>query len=96
MLNELFKCFVHEISICKIPIFLDENDQFFSKCSECINVHQNASKCMQNELCKGFVHESIKELVLITFKGAKIDKIHFPLYGGSPCRLHFKLEITKK
>ena len=33
----------------------------------------------------GFVHEIIKELVLITFKGAKIDEIHFPLYGGSPC-----------
>ena len=49
-------------------------------------MHQNASKCMQNELCKGFVHEIIKELVLITFKGAKIDEIHFPLYGGSPCR----------
>ena len=48
-------------------------------------MHQNASKCMQNELCKGFVHETIKELVLITFKGAKIDEIHFPLYGGSPC-----------
>ena len=62
-----------------------ENVQFFSKCSEYINMHQNASKCMQNELCKGFVHEIIKELVLITFKGAKIDEIHFPLYGGSPC-----------
>ena len=40
---------------------------------------------MQNELCKGFVHEIIKEVVLITFKGAKIDEIHLPLYGGTPC-----------
>ena len=46
---------------------------------------------MQTELCKGFVHESIKELVLITFKGAKIDEIHFPLYGGSPCMVSFDL-----
>ena len=48
-------------------------------------MHHNASKCMQNELCKGFVHEIIKEVVLITFKGAKIDEIHLPLYGGTPC-----------
>ena len=48
-------------------------------------MHQNASKCMHNELCKGFVHKIIKELVFITFKGAKINEIHFPLYGGTPC-----------
>ena len=41
---------------------------FFSKCSECINTHPNASKCMQNELCKCFVQENIKEVVFITFK----------------------------
>ena len=46
-------------------------------------MHQNASKCMQNELCKGFVHEINKELVLITSKGAKINEIHLPLYGGT-------------
>ena len=49
-------------------------------------MHQNTSKCMQNELCKGFVHEIIKELVFIKFKGAKINEIHLPLYGGTPCR----------
>ena len=48
-------------------------------------MHHNASKCMQNELCKGFVHEIIKEGVFITFKGAIIDEIHLPLYGGTPC-----------
>ena len=56
-------------------------------------MHQNASKCMHNELCKGFVHKIIKELVFITFKGAKINEIHFPLYGGTPCMkflLHFQ------
>merc|ERR1712141_154940 len=36
-------------------------------------------------MCKCFVHEIIKEVVLITFQGAKINEIHFPLYGGSPC-----------
>ena len=50
-----------------------------------INMHQNASKCMQNELCKGFVHEIIKEGVFITFKGVIIDETHLPLYGGTPC-----------
>ena len=50
-------------------------------------MHENASKCMQNELCKGFVHKIIKEVHFITFKGAKINEIHLPLYGGTPCRL---------
>ena len=40
---------------------------------------------MQNELCKGFVHKIIKEVHFITFKGAKINEIHLPLYGGTPC-----------
>ena len=35
------------------------------------------------------MHEIIKTVVLITFKGAKINELHFPLYGGSrpgsPC-----------
>ena len=70
----------------KIGEFGVINSTFTSRCSKCIKMHQNASKCMQNELCKGFVHKSIKELVLITFKGAKIDEIHFPLYGGSSCK----------
>ena len=48
-------------------------------------MHENASKCMQNELCKGFVHKIIKEVHFITFKGAKINEIHLPLYGGTPC-----------
>ena len=41
---------------------------FFSNYSEYVNMRQNASKCMQNELCKSFVHEIIKELVLISFE----------------------------
>ena len=60
---------------------------FFSKCSECINTHQNASKCMQNELCKCFVQENIKEVVFITFKWAKIDELLVSLCDGRPCRL---------
>ena len=66
-------------------IFLVENCNFFSKCSKCINMHQNASKCMQNELCKCFVHEIIQNVILITSKGSKINEIHLPLYGGTPC-----------
>ena len=62
-----------------------KNSTFSCKCSGCIKMHHNASKCMQNELCKGFVHEIIKEGVFITFKGAIIDEIHLPLYGGTPC-----------
>ena len=61
------------------------NSTITFECSKCINMHQNTSKCMQNELCKGFVHEINKELVLITSKGAKINEIHLPLYGGTPC-----------
>ena len=69
----------------KIGYLGAENGTFTSECSKCINMHQNTSKCMQNELCKGFVHEIIKEMVFITFKGAKINEIHLPLYGGTPC-----------
>ena len=69
----------------EIEDFGAKNSTFTSKCSKCINMHQNTSKCMQNELCKGFVHEINKELVLITSKGAKINEIHLPLYGGTPC-----------
>ena len=42
-----------------------ENSTFTSESSKCINMHQSASKCMQNELCKCFVHEIIKEVVSI-------------------------------
>ena len=42
---------------------------------------------MQNELCKGFVHEIIKAVVFITFYGAKIDEIHLPFCGGKPCTI---------
>ena len=61
----------------------------FSKCSECINTHQNASKCMQNELCKCFVQENIKEVVFITFKWAKIDELLVSLCDGRPCISEF-------
>ena len=69
----------------KFNFFGQNRPIFFCKCSECINMHHNASKCMQNELCKCFVHEMIKKVVLITFEGAKINEIHSPLYGGTPC-----------
>ena len=51
----------------KICYLVAKNSTFTSECSKCINMHQNTSKCMQNELCKGFVHEIIKEVVFITF-----------------------------
>ena len=57
---------------------------FFSKCSKCINMHQNASKCMQNEMCKCFVHENIKKWVYIAFKGAKISKLLFTICIRTP------------
>ena len=69
----------------KIDNFPGKNSTFCSKPSECINMHQNASKCMQNELCKCFVHEIIQNAILITSKGSKINEIHLPLYGGTPC-----------
>ena len=70
----------------KFQFFWLKMTNFFSKCSECINMHQNASKCVQNEMCKCFVHENIKKWVYIAFKGAKISKIHLPLCDGRPCR----------
>ena len=48
-------------------------------------MHQYASKCMQNELCKCFVHKIIKEVDFITFKWAKIDELLVSLCDGRPC-----------
>ena len=56
-------------------------------------MYQNASKCMQNELCKCFVHEIIKKVVVITFTRAKINEIHLPLCGGTPCRREWTAKI---
>ena len=58
----------------KIGYLGAENSTFTSECSKCINMHQNTSKCMQNELCKGFVHEIIKEMFLLNLKGPKLTK----------------------
>ena len=69
----------------KFQFFWLKMTNFFSKCSECINMHQNASKCVQNEMCKCFVHENIKKWVYIAFKGAKISKILATLCDGRPC-----------
>ena len=39
-------------------------------------MRQYASKCMQNELCKCFVHEiNYERSVFIKFKWAKIDEL---------------------
>ena len=74
--NEFCKCFIHEIfkevvfilqNMLKLMIFLAKNSLFCSKPSECINMHQNSSKCMQNELCKCFVYKTTKEVDFITF-----------------------------
>ena len=70
----------------KLPIF-------FSKCSKCINMHRNASKCMQNELCKCFVHKITKEVVFITFKVAKIDELLLSLRCGRPCKIFLKSDV---
>ena len=93
MQNEMCKCFVHEIiqeggftthKLAKIDDFPCKNRIFCSKCSECINMHQNASKCVQNEMCKCFVHENIKKWVYIAFKGAKISKLLFTICIRTP------------
>ena len=70
----------------KFPFFDQKWPIFISKCSECINMHQNVSKCMQNELCKCFVQENIKEVVFITFQKAKIEELLVSLCDGRPCR----------
>ena len=44
---------------------------------------------MQNELCKCFVHEIIKEVVFMTFKQAKINELLVALCDGRPCSLGF-------
>ena len=67
----------------KNSIFLVENDPFFSKCSECINMHQNVSKCMQNELCKCFVYEILiwkKSIFLVV-----IDQFFLSAQNASKC-----------
>ena len=46
-------------------------------------MHLNASKYMQNELRKSFVHEIIKEVVSITHKQIKID--NFPSKDSTFC-----------
>ena len=69
----------------KIDDFPGKNSTFCSKPSECINMHQNASKYMQNELCKCFVHKIIKEMVFITLKQAKIEELLVALCDGRPC-----------
>ena len=48
-------------------------------------MHQNASECMQNELCKCFAHEIIKEMVFIIFKEAGIEELLVALCDGRPC-----------
>ena len=55
------------LKLAKIVDFPGKNSTFCSKPSQCINMHQNASKCMQNELCKCFVLKIIKEVDFITF-----------------------------
>ena len=53
-----------------------EFSTFCSKCSECVNMHQNAPKCVQNEMCKCFMHEIIKEVVFITYRLVKLTIFH--------------------
>ena len=38
----------------------------------CVNMHQNISKCIQNELCKCFVHKIIKEVFLLNLNALKL------------------------
>ena len=80
-------CRMNYFNVLCIKFQFEKFQFFWLKMTNFFLSAQNASKCMQNELCKGFVHEIIKELVFITFKGAKINEIHFPLYGGTPCIL---------
>ena len=39
-------------------------------------MHQNASKCKQNERCKCFVHKIIKQVVFITYRLVKLTIFH--------------------
>ena len=66
--NEGEKWYLLHISRLKLTIFLAKIALFARSA-------QNASKCIQNELSKCFVHEIIKEVVFITFKVAKIDEL---------------------
>ena len=54
-------------------------------------MYQNASKCIQNELCKCFIHEITKDVVFITFKVTKIDELLLSLRFGRPCTIYFIL-----
>ena len=95
--NERCKCFVHKIikqvvfityRLVKLTIFHAKIGYFVpsaQNASICIRMHQNASECVQNEMCKCFVHENIKKWVYIAFKGAKISKILATLCDGRPC-----------
>ena len=73
--NNYHKSAFDVLKWAKIGDLGTKNSTFTSECLKCINMHQSASKCVPNELCKGFVHEIIKELVLMTSKGAKINEI---------------------
>ena len=60
-------------------------------------MHQYVSKCIQNELCKCFVHEITIEVVFITFKVAKIDELLVSLCDGRPCIYYILvMDLLKK
>ena len=54
-------------------------------------MHQNASKWYAE--CKCFVHEIIKEVVLIRFKRTKIKELLVSLCDGRPCILSKSIAI---
>ena len=74
--------------------FFGQKLPIFSECPGCINMCQKASKCKQNELCKCFVHEIIKEVVFITLKQAKIDELLLALCDGRPCMCYQVLVLN--
>ena len=50
---------------------------------------------MQNELCKCFVQENIKEFVFKSFQQAKIEELLVSLCDGRPCIMRNQCQLIR-
>ena len=82
---------IYSLKISQQNVFSEK--LFFFKCSECVNMHHSASKCMQNELYKPFVHESIKEVIFTSFLFGKICDLYLTLCDCGPCTVYISLQV---
>ena len=82
MQNELSHVLCMKFPFEKLHFLVKIGQLFFLNYSKCINMHHNASECMQNELCKCFVYEIIKDVDFITFK---FEVLLVTLCDGRPC-----------